>query len=70
MLGLLLYKGLEIVYICSIEMPRSLSEADQALFLGSHVLRESLYGLVHLVMGIGLIWYVVILLLSKQVKKS
>ncbi|RLG88853.1 MAG: hypothetical protein DRO18_00560 [Thermoprotei archaeon] len=62
MLGLLLYKGLSIVYNYSLNPYGGITHADHALFFGSHVLRESLYGLAHVVMGIGLVWYVIALL--------
>lgn len=38
-----------------------LDAANNALFLGSHVLRESLYGVAHLLLGIGLAWYAALL---------
>ncbi len=62
MIGLLIYKGLGIVYAYSLNPGAGLTAADQTLFLGSKVLRESLYGIAHLLMGIGLTWYAVSLM--------
>ena len=58
MIGLLIYKGLGIVYFYAQNPEAGLTVADEKLFLGSKALRESLYGLAHLTMGIGLIWYI------------
>ncbi len=57
MVSLLIYKGLVIIYYYNIYS--SLAIADKSLFLGNHVLRESLYGIAHLLLGIGLIWYAI-----------
>ena len=58
--ALLIYKGAGIVYYY--QLTGSVEVAEQALFLGSHALREALYGTAHLVMGAGLVWAVAKLL--------
>ncbi len=58
MVGLLVYKGLGMVYFYAQNPGAGLSAADEKLFLGSKALRESLYGVAHLAMGVGLVWYV------------
>ncbi len=68
-IGLLIYKGLGIIYNYS--ALGSMELADQALFLGSHALRESLYGTAHLIMGVGLVWYVAkVLAILKKVQSK
>ncbi len=66
MTSLLIYKGMGIIYYYTVYS--SMIKADEALFLGSHALREALYGTAHLLLGIGIAWYVVSLLrrLSSQ----
>ncbi len=58
--ALLIYKGMAIIYYYT--QYGSLEKADAALFAGNHVLREALYGTIHLLLGIGLTWYVLKLL--------
>ena len=60
-LALLIYKGLGIVVSYGTNPAAGLDAANNALFLGSHALRESLYGTAHLLLGIGLAWYVTLL---------
>ncbi len=62
MLALLVYKGLGIVVTYGSNPAAGLDAANNALFLGSHALRESLYGVAHLLLGIGLVWYVTLLI--------
>lgn len=60
--ALLVYKGLGIIYFYAENPPAGLTVADNMLFMGSHALRESLYGVTHLLLGIGLAWYAISLL--------
>lgn len=60
--ALLVYKGLGIIYFYAHNPSAGLTVADNMLFLGSHALRESLYGVTHLLLGIGLAWYAISLL--------
>lgn len=62
MLALLIYKGLGIVVTYGTNPAAGLDAANNALFLGSHALRESLYGIAHLLLGIGLTWYAALLI--------
>ncbi len=59
--GLLFYKGLGIIYYYTVNPSAGLTGADEALFFGSHVFRESVYGIIHLLLGIGLVWYIIVL---------
>ena len=59
MVSLLVYKGLAVIYYY--RLYSSLAIADNMLFLGNHALRETLYGGAHLLLGIGIIWYVILL---------
>lgn len=61
-LALLIYKGLGIVVSYGSNPAAGLDAANNALFLGSHALRESLYGTAHLLLGIGLTWYAALLI--------
>lgn len=61
-LALLTYKGLGVVVAYGSNPAAGLGVANNALFLGSHALRESLYGVAHLLLGIGLAWYVTLLI--------
>ncbi len=61
-LALLTYKGLGVVVAYGSNPAAGLGVVNNALFLGSHALRESLYGVAHLLLGIGLAWYVTLLI--------
>jgi len=61
-LALLIYKGLGVVVAYGSNPAAGLDAADNTLFLGSHALRESLYGTAHLLLGIGLAWYAALLI--------
>ncbi|GEM_PF-1685566 len=60
-ISLLIYKGIGILYYYSQDPAGGLTAANEALFLGSHALREGLYGTAHLVMFAGLIYAVYVL---------
>ncbi len=66
--ALLVYKGLGIIYFYSQNPSAGLTMADNMLFLRSHALRESLYGIIHLLLGIGLAWYAISLLRATRTK--
>ncbi len=55
--ALLLYKGAAIIYYYISNPALGLTGADQLLFMGSKALRESLYGVFHLLLGVGLVVY-------------
>ncbi len=56
---LLLYKGVSIT-----TSDASLTQAYNSLYGGNLALRESVYGLIHLLLGISIVWIVVIILRS------
>ncbi len=56
---LLLYKGVSIT-----TSDASLTQAYNSLYGGNLALRESMYGLIHLLLGISIVWIVVIILRS------
>ena len=55
--ALLLYKGAGIIYYYTLNPSQGLTGADQMLFMGSKVIREGLYGVFHLLLGVGLVIY-------------
>jgi len=61
-LALLIYKGLGVVVAYGSNPAAGLDAANNALFLGSHALRESLYSTTHLLLGAGLVWYIALLI--------
>lgn len=56
---LLLYKGISIT-----TSDASLTQAYNSLYGGNLALRESVYGLIHLLLGISIVWIVVVILRS------
>ncbi len=60
---LLLYKGITIT-----TSGASLTQAYNSLYGGNLALRESVYGLIHLLLGISIVWIVVIILRSLREK--
>lgn len=65
-IGLLLYKGIGLLYNYVQNPGAGLTAADEALFFGNHALREALYGTAHLIMLIGLAYMAVILIRSLE----
>lgn len=57
--SLLLYKGISITI-----SDTSLTQAYNSLYGGNLALRESVYGIIHLLLGISIVWIVVIILRS------
>ncbi len=57
--ALLFYKGLAIIYLYSLHPGYDLTTINEMLFMGSKALRESLYGVLHLLLGVGLTIYMV-----------
>ncbi len=68
--ALLVYKGLGTIYYYAQNPSAGLTAADNMLFLGSHALRETLYGIIHLLLGIGLAWYTITLLKTIKTPKN
>ncbi len=64
-IALLTYKGVAIATNYSYTM--DLTQANNQLFMSISVLREGIYGVAHLLLGIGTVWYV-LKLLSKVIK--
>ncbi len=58
-ISLLLYKGISIT-----TSGTSLTQAYNSLYGGNVALRESVYGLIHLLLGISIVWIVIIILRS------
>lgn len=58
-LFLLIFKGFEVVKLYSNGV--SFDALNSELFFGNQALRSSLYGTAHLLLGVGVIWYLYIL---------
>jgi len=68
--ALLLYKGAGIINYYVSDPSQGLTSADHALFMGSEMLRESLYGVFHLLLGLGLVIYAMRILQLLRRNKS
>ena len=64
-IALLTYKGVAVATNYPYTM--DLTQANSQLFMSDSTLREGIYGVAHLLLGIGIVWYV-IKILSKVIK--
>ncbi len=58
---LLFWKGIEYVRVYVHNPALTVEQIDKLIFSGNHVLRSSLYGIFHLLFGVGLIWFTIII---------